>query len=138
MHLLSESGTWKTESEFVAADGTISRAVGLSRITLDGDCLENHSWVEVGESRIENTYRAKAASATLFEYEAENSSLGKQVGTFHVDRNVLYSSFEISETKMNGYEVIVREDDTCEAFGALYDGKRLVNTWRATMTKVPR
>jgi hypothetical protein len=36
---------------------------------------------------------------------------------------------------MNGFEVINRDNDLCKAYGALYNGNELVNSWQTTLKR---
>ncbi len=135
-HLFSESALWKTTAEFVAPDGTISRAEGESLISIRGTEIINESWVQLGELRRTNNYKITPVSATEFNSESLNMELGKQIGVFNIDRSTIYSKFEIEGSAFGGYEIICREGDICYVQGALYDGNTLINTWSATMHNV--
>lgn len=55
-HLLSETATWSTKSEFVTPNGQASEALGESVITVSGDTITNMSWVEINGKRLMNNY----------------------------------------------------------------------------------
>ena len=44
-----------------------------------------------------------------------------------MNKNTIYSKFSIKESKLNGYEIIRRIDDTCYVNGALYNGNEPVS-----------
>nr|WP_320059370.1 hypothetical protein [uncultured Bacteroides sp.] len=134
-HLLSESATWQTISEFVTPDGKISHAEGESVISISETEIVNESWAQLDGVRRMNNYKITPISSLEFVSESINPELGKQSGKFNVDRNYLFSKFKIEGTTLNGYEIIRREEDTCYAYGALYDSDLLINTWTATMNK---
>ena len=134
MHLLSESATWETESEFVDGNGNISRATGESKIEVFDNYIINKSWIDLGGNKISNDYRIEKSSENRYLYRSNNPSLGVQIGTFGIDRNVVFSKFQIENTHLNGYEIIIRKDCVCDAYGALYDNNELKNTWNAKMT----
>lgn len=135
MHLLSENGLWKTESEFITPEGNITKATGESKIELHNGIIYNHSFVILKNEKICNDYEIKKKKENHYVYESRNPGLGIQIGTFDIDRNIIYSKFIIENTKYNGFEIIERVDRNCFAHGALYEGTSLINTWRAKMTK---
>jgi hypothetical protein len=61
--------------------------------------------------------------------------LGIQKGIFSIDRNTIFSKFRIENSDMNGFEVINRDNDLCKAYGALYNGNELVNSWQTTLKR---
>lgn len=132
-HFLSESAVWKTRSEFVTPDGQISYAEGESIISVTGKEIINESWAQMENIKRINNYKITPLSQSEFAFESLNPELGTQTGTFHVDRNILFSKFRIKGTTINGYEIIRRENDVCYAQGALYESDSLINTWRAVM-----
>jgi hypothetical protein len=135
MHLLSETATWKTQSEFVTPEGEINQGIGETRITIMDEIILNDSWVEQGDSKIENNYKIRKVSPNEYDFESSNPDLGIQKGKFNIERNVVYSKFRIEGTGLNGFEVIERNDNICQAYGALYDKEKLVNSWKAVMKK---
>ncbi len=134
-HLLSESGSWLTNSEFVAADGSITIAKGMSVIFIEEKVITNESWAQVGNIRRKNNYRIISVSNTEYTSKSINPELGNQVGIFNVDRNTLYFKFRVEKSSLSGFEIIRREGNTCYVNGALYDQDNLINTWTAIMTK---
>jgi hypothetical protein len=134
-HLLSEPGTWITQSEFTDAEGGISKASGETVISIDGLHFQNCSWVNLNGTRLANDYLISKVNDRLFEYISKNPALGLQKGTFHIDRNRIYSRFIIETTSLNGFEVIVRRGNYCYTEGALFDGDKLLNTWTCIMEK---
>lgn len=134
-HLFTESAVWKTTSEFVSPEGTISHAKGESTISVGEAGITNKSWVELGETKRVNNYKITPVSSFELTFESLNPELGKQTGIFNIDRNTIFSKFRIEDTALNGYEIIRREEDTCHVQGALYDNNTLINTWSATMRK---
>jgi len=137
-HLLSESAIWSTVSEFVDAQGNISRGEGQSTIEVTGEQITNDSWIDPPNGRMENKYNIRKISDTRYLYTSQNPALGIQEGYFDVNKDYVFSKFRIENTNLNGYEVIRRVDDTCQTSGALYDGNTLVNTWTATMSKMKK
>ena len=135
MHLLSENATWTTESDFVGADGTVSRAKGETVIRVGDATITNHSYVELDGRTLTNDYEITIADGKRHPFRSQNPALGTQTGYFDIDRNVVYSRFEIENTALNGFEVIVRNGERCTAHGALYDGSALINTWSAVLTR---
>lgn len=135
MHLLSETAIWKTESEFITPDGTVSKALGETSILIKGNEIENNSWAFFGTLKRENNYSINPGSINEFNFQSLNPELGIQNGRFNIDRNIIYSKFIIENTDLNGFEIIRREGDRCYANGALYAGGNLINSWRAVMTK---
>ncbi len=135
MHLLSESASWLATSEFVTPDGMISKATGKSIITVHENEITNESWAQTGYIKRQNNYRIKPVSFFEYHFESINPELGNQIGKFTIDRNTIYSRFNIESTELNGFEIIRREGNTCYANGALYDKNVLINTWTAIMTK---
>lgn len=135
MHLLSEPALWLTYSEFVDADGNITRGNGQTHIRYTETGIRNESWVKLEEQTIQNDYVIHPLRENQYHFESENPALGRQVGTFHIDRDVVYSRFTMDESSMSGFEVIIRDGDRCKGYGALYDQGRLINTWRVVMEK---
>jgi hypothetical protein len=133
MHLLVESSLWESVSEFVTPEGNIMNAIGETKIIVDENKIENKSWAMVNGSKIENFYLITKISETKYSFVSENPSLGTQKGIFSLDRNIIFSKFHIENTDMNGFEVIIRSNDICEAYGALYNKKELINSWKANM-----
>jgi hypothetical protein len=132
-HFLSKSAEWTTEAEFVRPNGTITSGKGKSKISIEGDRILNQSHVVIEGNTRENNYSIERVSDSRLEYHSENPELGTQFGTFHIDRNVIYSKFHIENTKLYGFEIITRFGDECLASGAMYQGDSLVNSWRAVM-----
>ncbi len=135
-HLLSETAQWVTESEFVSSNGEVSKATGQSEIIKNEESIENNSWVLLGETKRINNYKITVITDNEYQFESLNPELGIQRGTFHIDRNIIYSKFVIEGTNLNGFEVIKRIEGTCYANGALYDGQKLINTWNAIMKQI--
>ena len=134
-HFLSESALWYSESEFVDPQGNIAKASGESKITVTENEILNENWAEMGSQRRINNYRIVPVSNTEYHSESLNPELGIQIGQFNIDRNIVYSRFCIEGTELNGFEVIVRENNECRAFGSLYSANQLVNTWKAALVK---
>lgn len=134
-HLLSESATWITDSEFIDRDGKVSEGEGQSEIKVDGDVITNRSHVIVGDEMILNDYVIVKKSGRDFDFTSDNPSLGKQRGKFHLSGDTMFSKFIVEGTDMNGFEIITRDDKICYAEGALYDNDEIINTWAAVMTK---
>jgi len=135
-HLLSEPGTWLTQSEFTDADGRVSKASGETVISIDESHLTNSSWVNIDDKKLTNDYDITRIDERRYEYVSRNPALGLQKGIFNIDRNRIYSKFSIENSAFNGYEVIVRRGNCCYAEGALYDDNVLINTWTCIMEKV--
>ncbi|WP_020614004.1 hypothetical protein [Sediminispirochaeta bajacaliforniensis] len=135
MHLLAENALWETFSEFVTPDGNIINARGETEIIINKNDIENKSWVMLNNSRIENFYSITKISKTKYSFISENPSLGTQRGTFSIDRNTIFSRFQIENSDMNGFEVIIRNNDVCKAYGALYNNDELINSWSANMNR---
>ncbi|MCC8153036.1 MAG: hypothetical protein LIP01_01770 [Tannerellaceae bacterium] len=135
-HFLSEPAVWKTTSEFVTPNGEISNSKGESVISISETEIINESWAQIGDVKRINTYKLIPVSSGEFRYESFNPELGKQIGVYNIDRNTIFSKFEVEATSLNGYEIIRRENDVCYAQGALYDGNKLLNTWSAILSKL--
>lgn len=136
MNLVSETGVWITESEFVDPNGQISKATGETSITINGKSkITNHSYVEMGGKTLVNDYEIHITENNRYPFQSLNPTLGIQKGYFDIDRNVIYSRFEIENTVLNGYEIIIRNEDICTAYGALYNNTELINTWTAILRK---
>jgi len=134
-HFLSESAVWESASEFVTPDGVVSHGYGESAITVNGNGIVNESWVLIGDFKRVNNYKIIRISEFVFTFESLNPELGIQTGSYHVDRNMLFSKFFIRGTSLNGFEIIRREDSVCYAHGALYEDDLLMNTWSARMVR---
>ncbi len=135
MHLFSEPALWLTCSEFVDAAGGISPGNGETHIRFRDDDIVNESWVSLGGQTIGNNYVIHPSGDKLYHFESHNHSEGRQTGTFHIDRNVVYSRFTMDNSSKGGFEVVIRDGDRCEGYGALYEQGRLINTWRVVMEK---
>ncbi len=135
MHLLDENALWESISDFVTPDGNILKATGETEIITDGEKIINKSWVILNNSKIVNIYSITKIAGTKYSFISENPSLGTQKGIFTIDRNTIFSKFRIDKSDMNGFEVIVRNNDTCKAYGALYNGDELINSWSAIMKR---
>lgn len=135
MNLLSENGIWITESEFVTEDGKISKATGETQIHINNGIISNHSFAEIDGKKLVNDYEITISDTNRYPFQSKNPVLGVQKGYFDIDRNTVYSRFEIDSTTMNGFEVIIRDDNICTAYGALYDKTKLINTWKAILRK---
>ncbi len=136
MHLLEDNSLWKSNSEFVTPDGKIMSATGETEITIDGNKIENKSWAMLNETKIENFYSITKISDNKYSFVSENPSLGTQKGIFTVDRNTVFSKFQIEDSDMNGFEVIIRNSDICTVYGALYNQNELINSWNASMKRM--
>lgn len=134
-HFLSETATWSTHSEFVSPEGNISTGQGESQILVNNNVVTNESWVQLGHRQRMNSYSIEKISEQHYTFESDNPELGKQYGTFHVDRNVIYSHFTFNDSSLTGFEIITRHDDNCLAMGALYKGDHLLNSWKSVMNK---
>lgn len=134
-HLLSETARWITETEFVYPDGSISKGKGESNIDVKAQIVINNSRTMFGQTEITNDYVIRLNSDNEYMFESVNPELGILNGVFNIDRNLIFSKFVIQNTTLNGFEIISREEDTCFAHGALYDGQTLINTWNAVMKK---
>lgn len=134
-HFLSESALWHSKSEFVDSHGNITKASGESKIIVSENEIINESWAEIDSHRRVNNYRIIPISDTEYQSESINPELGVQVGQFNIDRNIIYSKFYITGTELNGFEVIIRENNECKTFGSLYQDNQLINTWKAILVK---
>ncbi len=135
MHFLSNTALWESLSEFVTPDGKISNATGESEIIINGDKIEIKSWAMLNDSKITNFYSITKITETKYTFISENPNLGIQKGIFSIERNTIFSKFRIENSDMNGFEVITRDNDLCKAYGALYNGDELVNSWQATLKR---
>jgi len=136
-HLLSDSAEWMTNSEFVDKNGNISNAIGETKIEIGREAISNESWVCINGQKVCNCYKISREDESRFNFECENTLLGKEVGEFKVEKNVVYSKFSVQNTKINGFEVVIKNDeDECYAYGSLFDGSELVNHWRSVMVKI--
>jgi len=135
-HLLSDSAEWMTNSEFVDKDGNILRAIGEAKIVVEDNEITNESWACVEGKKVFNNYRILKESDSKFRFECSNPEQGIRRGDLNSDRNILYSKFTVSDTSMNGFEIIVKDEDECTIYGSLYDGKELLNSWRTIMVRI--
>lgn len=135
-HLLSDSAEWMTNSEFVDKDGNIIKAIGEIRIVVKGQEIIHENWVCIDGKRESSCYKIEKESASKYNFVCQSTSLGKQTGDFNIDRNVLFSKFTVNEKNLFGFEIIVKEEDECIAYGTLYSGVELVNSWRTIMVKI--
>jgi len=135
-HLLSDSAEWMTNSEFVDKNGNILKAIGEAKILIEGTEITNECWACIDGKRECNCYKIEKESDLRYRFVCMNTTLGKQTGDFCIDRNVLFSKFVINDTSLNGFEIIVKEEDECTVYGTLYDGVELVNSWRTIMVKM--
>jgi hypothetical protein len=135
MNLLSETALWKTESEFVTPTGNITRSMGETKVEVKGKTISNHSWVILGGEKRENNHKIVRVNTNEYQFESSNPELGIQTGKFNIDRNVIYSKFQVKGTPYNGFEVINRHGDECTVWGILYDGDKVINSWQANMKK---
>ena len=85
---------------------------------------------------IVNNYIAQIETENNYKFIVTNSKLGIQSGTFHIDKNVIYSKFQIDKTELNGFEVIIRNNNECQVYGCLYNGKNIINSWQTSLRKV--
>lgn len=134
-NFLSEEAVWESISEFVDSNGKAMICKGKSRIKFEGEMIVNESFSSFGEKTLTNDYEIRFVSENRYSYISRNPALGIQTGFFDVNKNTIYSKFSIKESKLNGYEIIRRIDDTCYVNGALYNGNELINTWSATLYK---
>jgi len=135
-HLLSDSAEWMTNSEFVDKNGNILRAIGEAKIMIAETEITNESWACIDGKRECNCYKIEKESDLKYRFVCHNASLGKQTGDFSIDRNILFSKFVVNDTSLNGFEIIVKQEDECIVYGTLYDGHELVNSWRTIMVKM--
>lgn len=136
LHLLSESAVWITESEFTDSAENHTIGKGESQVEVNDVYVTNTSWIEIAnDDRIINIYSIEKIQNNYYRYQSNNPALGTQVGTFSIDRNRIYSKFAIISIQLNGFEIIIRNGNTCYTYGALYNGNELINTWIATMRK---
>lgn len=135
-HFLSDEGVWKTESEFTDAKGVISRVDGESVITIEKGLIRNYSYAVVNGEKVVNDYRIEPVNERYYRFEAHNPALGTLAGSFRIDRDIIYSKYHIRGESLNGFELVVREGSVCRAYGTLYDGDELINSWVARMEKV--
>jgi hypothetical protein len=135
-HLLSDSAEWMTTSEFVDSEGKIFRAIGETKITANCETVTNESWACIDGRKVYNTYTIAKESELKYRFESENPDLGTQTGEFNIDRNVVYSKFTVKDTDFSGFEVIIKDEDECNVYGTLFNGSKLVNTWRTIMVRL--
>lgn len=136
-HIFSESGTWKTVSEFITPDGKIATGSGESHIVVKEDKIINKSWTKNDPFDFANEYRITPILGNRYMCRAENRALSStQYGWMDFHLNTVFSKYVFENSDLNGYEVITREGDTCRVAGALYKGNNLVDTWTAVMTKI--
>jgi hypothetical protein len=125
-----------TSSEFVDKEGKIYKAIGESKITLDSESITNESWACIEGKKVYNNYKIEKETELKYIYESENPDLGTQTGEFNIDRNVVYSKFTVKDSPLNGFEIIIKDEDECNVYGTLYNGTELVNTWRTIMVRI--
>ena len=135
-HLLSDSAEWMTNSEVIDKNGNVLRTIGESKIKISGEEITNENWSCIDGKKECSCYKIEKESDLRYRFECNNPSLGKQTGDFNINKNVLFSKFVVSDTSLNGFEIIVKEEDECIVYGTLYDGHELVNSWRTIMVKM--
>jgi len=134
-HFLSESAVWQTSSEFVSPEGKASFAEGQSGITISEAKNSNKSRMQIRDIKRMNHYKITPISPTELIYESFNPEPGKQMGVYNIAGNTIFSKFKVSETSLDGYEIIRREENICYAQSALYNNDRRINTWTAILIK---
>jgi hypothetical protein len=136
-HFLSDSGIWKVMAEFVDAegremhaDGEVVNWVGKAEIITD-------LWVESEGIKRRNTYKVKNLTSSGNEMIAESLSadLPHLTGTYNIEHNILHFMYHVEGTGVNGYQITTRKHGTCYAYGAHYDGGKLLMTWTAMLNK---
>lgn len=133
-HFLSKPAIWLSSSEFVDPGGEISTGEGESKIIFQEEDILLRSWVMLGNVKRENNYIIRKISESRYSFASDNPELGTQKGYFDINGNHVFSKFIIEETNLNGFEIIVRKNNTCHSSGALYEGDNLINIWTAEMT----
>jgi hypothetical protein len=118
MTFISENAIWITESEFVTAEGIISKATGETQINIANETITNHSFAEINGNTLVNDYEIHLTNTNRYPFQSLNPTQGIQKDYFDIDRNIIFSRFEIENTVLNGYEVIIRNEDICTAYDA--------------------
>ncbi len=135
-HFFSDSGTWKTTAEFVAPDGRVMLSEGETVISVGKDGVMSEAWVASEEINRRNTYRIIPVSATEMTAESVDPYQPYLTGALNIDRNNLHFKYRMEGSAVNGYEIITRKGTVCYAYGALYNGNSILQTWTATLNKV--
>lgn len=136
-HFFSDSGIWKVIAEFVDPDGKVMHSEGESVISVGSDEIINETWVASEEINRRNTYKITPVSKSEMVAESLNPDLPHLTGVFSLDRSMLHFKYQVDGSSVNGYEIISRKDSVCYAYGAIYDGNTLLQTWTATLNKLP-
>ncbi len=135
-HLLSDPAEWMTTSEFVSKDGEVSNAIGEIKITVEDDAIIKDCWYCIEGDKTRNCCKITKESENCYSFEAESNSLGRHHGELHTDRNLLFSKYQVENSSVNGFEVYIKDNDECCSYGFLYDGNRLIKTWRSVMVRM--
>ncbi|ADK83238.1 hypothetical protein [Sediminispirochaeta smaragdinae] len=51
------------------------------------------------------------------------------------ETEIIINKNKIENSDMNGFEVIIRNNHVCKAYGALYNNDELINSWNANMNR---
>ncbi len=62
----------------------------------------------------------------LYRFECSNPESGTRTGDLNIDRNILYSKFVVNDTSLNGFEIIVKDEDECTIYGTMYEDRKSV------------
>jgi hypothetical protein len=136
-HFLSDSGIWKVMAEFVDANGRVMLSEGEVVNAVSKDEIVTDVWVASENVNRRNTYKISepSASGEGMTARSTNPELPSITGTYNIDKNNLHFKFRMEGSDVNGYQLTTRKGNTCYAYGAQYQGDKLLVTWTATLNK---
>jgi len=137
-NILFENATWKFTNEFVTPDGLVVEDKGEVVYRNHADRITVKRWfIDDHDQKIDVLQDIRKLDEHNFEYESNYiSEIGPLKGSIHVERNRLYTIYRMGDTPINGFELTIRNGNTCTVNGALYYADTLVRTWNAVFTKV--
>jgi hypothetical protein len=138
LNILFENATWRFTHEFVTPDGVVAENKGEIVYRNNADRITVKRWfIDDYGQKIDVVQDLRKKDEHNFEYESNDiAKIGPLKGTIHVERNRLYTVYHMGNTPINGFELTVRNGNTCTVNGALYYAGTLIKTWNAVLTKV--
>ncbi|MDR1936938.1 MAG: hypothetical protein LBQ73_00385 [Tannerellaceae bacterium] len=138
LNILFENASWTFTYEFVNREGVPVENVGKMSFKIYPDHIIQKWWFidDYGDS-IEFVNDIKQIDRNNYVCETNNiADIVPMKGSLYAERNRLYRRFSMGDTPLNGFEVIIRKGDTCEIYGIIYLGEKMIKSWNGVLVKI--
>jgi hypothetical protein len=135
---LFSKGLWETHGCYCDELGKQTWAEGQTEVFHRAThwCAKNSLHLS-DSKRIESYYRIEASGTDTANWTSRHSQLKKCLGQFHVQDDLILSTFTSQDGQFKGYEIMRRLSDSHYTnFGELYFNQRKHSSWSLELRKM--